>query len=241
MIGLELVAIALQQIGANFRAALYYSLPFIAYNSLLYAYNLLGFGNGLPAGGNPLIMLLKWACIVWPAVLWHRFILKNMSKAERLRGITKKLFWAYSWRFLLVGFLVILVRAVSVIAWRTGISGAENLGANSPADWNPAIYAFSILPFWIAYRLSLVLPAVALNEKITFRESWWLTASRRGEILMVAVFTACGIAASQTIFVVMLHNNPFLAIVTGFTLEWVIFMFNISILTTLYGQLKKGC
>jgi len=88
-------------------------------------------------------------------------------------------------------------------------------------------------------RMALVLPAVALNDRLTIGQAWQETSGQTGPIIVLALALA-----SINMVVPMVISFAFGDLVwINFALmglyQWFYFMLGISILSTLYGHIVQ--
>ena len=181
--------------------------------------------------------------VYWITVAWHRFVILD----EQPTGILPKLYlgsiWAYIWRLLVLAFVVGIV-VVLPLTFISGIIGGG--GKINIADYSEALQVGLVAVIFnmvgtaaFAYafmRYSPFLVAAAVGAPIraaTGREStYWakkpITLLAIGYAVMSLVTTFVGGGLSTGFWPVDL------AIVLA--LQWVAFMFTISLLTTLYQK-----
>ena len=100
------------------------------------------------------------------------------------------------------------------------------------------LYALAVVfVSYISFRLSIVLPAKALGSEMKIGEAWEHT--RRVSTALIAAVLV--IVVVQVVLGFLVEGLPdLLSIVIGLILDWVVLMFGISILTTLYGYCVEG-
>ena len=170
------------------------------------------------------------------AILWHRHGLTD-GKASR-PGI--KLVLAYLWRVLLLSLIQILISIVIVIPLLISLATGDG---ESPGPSLPAMllttFLAGLLLIWLSLRLSLVLPAAALGDRMGFAESWATTAPIVRPLWGVAALLAAlntllsgliGLIGAETPLVTLLIETP-IYIAQGLLI--------FSVLTTLYGLLVQ--
>lgn len=176
------------------------------------------------------LLIIQIICSIWMAINWHRFVLSEEAPNSYIPTWPGGRIGRYFVKSFLIG---ALGACVAIIAGML-------LGFVAAAMGGPSIF-ITIIPLvslaaivYVFYRLCVVLPGVALDVDITFKEAWGLTRKVAGQIflaavLMVAIFT--------------LLNNILLALF-GFGLigqllgglwSWALMIVGISLLTTIYG------
>lgn len=251
---------ALDSVLGNYKAALRISVPIFVLGLGLIALFSFDFwqtvlsGNGFGARAIlndqfgtvrviyiPLLIVIT--SLYWVTITWHRFIILN----ELPRGILPKLhlgsIWAYIWRLFVLSFVIGIVTALPLVILSSifGAGGKINIANYSQALANgPVAVIFNILGtifFTYAFlRYSPFLVAAAIGMPIraaTGREStYWA----RNDIFLMAAGYA---------FVTLVYALVGAGLSSGFwqidlaivlALQWVAFMFTISLLTTLYQK-----
>jgi len=179
----------------------------------------------------------------WVTVAWHRFVILD----ERPTGILPKLYlgsiWAYIWRLLVLAFVIGLVAVfpLALLSSALGGGGSINIADYSEAlQIGPIAVLFNMIGTTVfAYaflRYSPFLVAAAIGKPIkaaTGREStYWARKAifilAVGYAAMSLVYTFIGGGLSTGLWPIDL------AIILA--LQWVAFMFTISLLTTLYQK-----
>ena len=195
----------------------------------------------LPATNPGLIFLTVLATIVismiaycWAAVGWHRFVLLEefgFGVVPRWRGAEVR---AYLWRAFLVGLFAVAL----------GFAGLMVLGIvvtifPSTVAAFIAVSGFTLGLSWAITRVGLILPAAALGQEMSFRESWQATKPVSTDLLVPLFFIALGMTLLDQLVTVTFGNNPLGAIPSAL-LYWLQILLNLSLLTTLYGTQIQG-
>ena len=137
----------------------------------------------------------------------------------------------YVWRVSIVA-LIQMLAALPIVAFAGAIAVAVSTML--------AGLLAGILFFWIALRISLILPAAAMGQKMKIAESWsatapisgalWGLAAMLGLLSAVVALVVGNLAAPGSGASIWLQTASYL--VEG--------LISISILTTLYGHLVEG-
>ncbi len=182
-------------------------------------------------GGVALAAFAGLAGYVLTAIFWHRHVLLTGEARETALfpgiGVTM----GYVWRVILVA-IVQFLAALPILA----VAGAV---ATALSTLLAGLLA-GIVFFWIALRISLILPAAAMGRKMKIAESWnatapmsndlWGLAAMLGLLSAVVALVVGGMTAPGTGTNVWLQTASY--VVEG--------LISISILTTLYGHLIEG-
>lgn len=201
--------------------------------------NVGSFGTGQPsfAGGGFAIITLIVTSIAaaWIAVGWHRFILKSEYSGTWIPTMRRTIVLRYIWTGFLLGLLLVAVLVPVAIVSVLFVTLLKSSGT-------AVLPILSVLlASYVIYRLSLVLPAVAINDhentrkKLTFKESWRATAGISGALLLLVIVTVVPFGLFE--FVSSNLEFKFLALIWDFCAGWLQMMISISVLTTLYGLL----
>ena len=188
----------------------------------------------------PLLFSFAFAGIVslWTAVTWHRFILLNeppqnpFSKKNLLRMASY-----FKTLILLIIIIIPIFFVTSILSsFVLAIVITPPVGAKTILImilWATLFSAF----FWTIYlRLCPALPASALGEGVSFFDGYMET---RGATI---TFFIMGVAFTLTSmsFEFLLDKIPFHIIgrilIFEFLAAWLAFVFNLSLITTLYGH-----
>ncbi len=190
-----------------------------------------GWGVGLFIGA--FVTLTLWLFVFsWVAVAWHRFILKEEAPGL-LPPLRSDLVWPYLGRSILIALILILAAIPLGLVFGLIADGSQSLAMAGIVG-----ILMALVLGWIGTRLSLVLPARAVERPMTFGESWAATASASGAIFLVVLILSIVNVVLSGLFVMVLGDN----VVSGLLsliVQWFITMLGLSVLTTLYGNLVE--
>ncbi len=175
---------------------------------------------------------------LWVVVAWHRFVLLDEAPGPLLPTWRGDRILAYFIKSLLITALVFLAGVVMGIV-------VVAIGAVAHGSWpillplSLALYAVVVL---ISYRVSPMLPAVAIGEQMTFGDAWRATKGASDEILILAVESVIASAVISLPIYVLPANlvGSLLSMVWSAGVTWLTTMVGVSILTTLYGHFVQG-
>jgi hypothetical protein len=88
----------------------------------------------------------------------------------------------------------------------------------------------------IGFRLSTILPGVALGKHGTISDGWQATSGETGDFVVLSLAWLALAFVLGLIMGVLGSAIPALTILFQFVVGWVTMMIGISILTTLYGH-----
>lgn len=93
---------------------------------------------------------------------------------------------------------------------------------------------------FIFFRLSPILPAIALGKPLGFRAAWQATAGAAGTIAGLAGLMILGSLALQIPTMLSGDPNSLLSLVYSVVVGWFAMMIGITLLTTVYGHCVEG-
>lgn len=190
-----------------------------------------------PSFSGPYVIfgIVSGVCGLWIAVAWHRYVLTGEVGAGWIPKIHGGRMWYYFWNSVLIVLILavpLIISAFLVTSIAVSIQGA-----------NPDSVLFFILPaiaslplIFFFFRLSPLLPAAALGEKLKVTEAWRHTKGSSGTILFYLVFIGLLMALSNLILPSQFGDTTVVSVIYTITVGWVEMMVGISILTTFYGH-----
>ena len=195
------------------------------------------------------VLFMLWMFVVgWVAVTWHRYILLEVQPniLPTVKGLP---IWAYAWRvvklILLVMICVLPLHLFLNVFVPTTFGGSLFVDTSQPYNPSNSILeniisvAVSIGIGFLMLRWGPSLVGTALNNPLTFRESWRATNSISGGILRVsAALVILNVVLSQ-IALPIYAIGPIAGDLFDLLISWITTMLGISILTTLYGHVVE--
>ncbi len=188
--------------------------------------------TGAEATKVTIAMMAMLIALMWIAVAWHRFVLLNERPAGYLPQLSLQRLGRYAGRSVLIALLSLLIGMVLWLAFGTLFVGLFGL------TWltELLIVICVIVPvLTFLYRLSTILPGVAVDRDLGFADGWVATTGETPTILILAFLS--GVAA---IFLgsplALLPEGSILSLLWQVISGWVQMMISASILTTLYGH-----
>ena len=255
--GYQLLRHVVQQVFGNLRQAAQLTLA-------LFLVPLVGFvaltgGNpagisGAPGGGTVLgglvLVVVAIVAYCWAAVAWHRYVLLEELGNGLFPPWRGDRILSYFGRIIIVGIIVILavmggglvVGLVAAITQSLAVAVVLGIGLVFGASW-------------VATRIGLVLPAAALGERMTIRESWAVTRPVASQILLPLIVIALVVGVVQQLILVIfgqtvtvdvfgtMQEQVVLSVagqVVNGLVSWVQILVNLALMTTLYGNLVEG-
>lgn len=188
-------------------------------------------GPDISAGEGLVMFLLGLAALMaslWIAVAWHRFVLLGEMPEGWLPRWPGAAIPGYLWRSVLIGLAVALaalpVGAVAAVFLPPMLMLAVTVGVAS----------------YVFFRLSPILPAIALGEALSFRAAWQATGDAAGTMAGLAGLMILGSLALQVPTLLSGDPNSLLSLVYSVVVGWFATMIGISLLTTVYGYCVEG-
>ncbi|TNF20146.1 MAG: hypothetical protein EP318_12165 [Rhodobacteraceae bacterium] len=182
------------------------------------------------AGETFMILILGIAALcasLWIAVAWHRYVLLGEEPQGWIPRWPGGTILGYLWRSILLGLAVGLVLVpVIMLGLFLGpvlmLALAVGVGA----------YFF--------FRLSPMLPAIAVGREMGFKDAWSKTAGDSGTLVALAALMILGSLILQIPTMVSGDPDSLLSLVYTVVINWFATMIGISLLTTVYGHCVEG-
>lgn len=247
MNGIDIFGHSIRQVFGNFGAA-------VRISAILYIIQF-GFGvwlearlPAMPFGQfNPMavqdfpwgVFLLTYLVLavtgLWIAVAWHRYVLLSEEPTSIIPAFRGDRMLAYFGYSILIA--LIMIPVVVVLSFAVSLLLVPLLMSNGPNTFGFVVLGLLVyVPLIvIGYRLSVVLPAVALEENLGIGGAWERTRGTTGTILVLAIASAIGFFILGLPLIWMTAGSV-VAMVWSFVTQWIVIMVGVSILTTLYGH-----
>tara|TARA_B110000003_G_C16506265_1_gene479393 strand:- start:1 stop:828 length:828 start_codon:yes stop_codon:yes gene_type:complete len=203
------------------------------------------FGRSIPFESFPsfiwlLLFSLAFAGIVslWAAVAWHRFILLNEPPQNAFSKKNLLCMASYFKTLILLTIIIILIFFVTSILspFVLAIVITPPIGAKTILIMILLSTLFSAVFWTIFLRLCPALPAAALREDVSFFDGY--TETRGATItffIMGIAFTLASMSFDFLLDIIPVHLFALIQIFE-FVAAWLAFVFNLSLVTTLYGH-----
>jgi len=181
------------------------------------------------------------------AIVWHRFILLEEYPEGTIPYRSEFQIGQYFWVGVGISLLAVMVVGLvsGFIAMIVGPFFAGSMG--QPAGFGSIGGGLAvgilvgILIAVLYLRLALVLPALALGERLKMGQAWEISARYTGAIIVLAMMLAfinvvvpMGLSLASWFFL-----PGWLYVTLTLAYDWFYFMLNISILSTLYGHIVQ--
>ncbi|MEM1272472.1 MAG: hypothetical protein AAGF88_01575 [Pseudomonadota bacterium] len=183
------------------------------------------------AGRAFVLVILGAVLFSWVAVAWHRYVLTE-ELSPWLPPFSAGRTLGYLGRTILIG-LALFAALIPISLLFGGLLATGNFAVGLFFG-----IAVNMLMSWLFVRWALILPARAIDRKLTFRESWDATSEVSGEILVPIIGFAV-IFTMITQVLILLPSNPVFALLLA-AVYWIQTLMNLALLTTLYGNRIEG-
>ena len=194
--------------------------------------------GGVPQPDNPGLMLVfllvNLVTTAWAAVGWHRYVLREeygTGIVPQWRGQNIR---SYIGRLIVLS-LVLIAVAIVFLLFLVAIMAVSQSPTMAWFLSLGAMIGFS----WLIVRLGLTLPAAALGERLSLRESWAETRPVSTDILVPVVVLALAISIVSGA-VTAVFGTALVGLVLSALVYWVQILLNLSLMTTVYGMQIEG-
>jgi len=186
--------------------------------------------------GATLIMMYSGLMII---VTWHRYVL--LTNEARAAGLTPSAapIFSYLGRTLLIGLVLLVPSFILIGALGTTLIGVEDETALSPTTTGLGLIGLIVLG-WLGIRLSLILPAAAIEEPFGLMDSWQATAPLSLQCLYLVIGLSAINIGLGWVSGVFEDTAPILGTLINLIVSLFTTLLGASVLTTLYGHLVEG-
>lgn len=191
-------------------------------------------------------------CII--AIGWHRFMLRE-EIPDRFYVVRPE--WRlgrYFWNSFKIGFLVMLAMIPLMMILMIPFSTVSLDGWDPASGVSILLSAFllgqliiSTFATWMLLRMGMILPAVAVDRDMTIGDSFRLTRSISGQLVITAFFVVLlqFIPVILQQFAILFYGPTFVELswVTfpiNMVFSWVSFFVGFGVLTVVYGHLAEN-
>ena len=176
--------------------------------------------------GNVLLII----AMSWIAIAWHRFVLLEESSPQLFPNWNTARLFHYLGTTLLLVFLIAIGLALPLAVLSLLLSGA---GLNGLMPFFSL--GLFVCVYYFFFRAGLVLPAIALDKRLSFSESLQKTAELSNAIWGTAMIVV-GVSFAVAILLGALMPNNIFGVLANAVVQWFMVMISASLLTTLYGH-----
>jgi hypothetical protein len=146
---------------------------------------------------------------------------------------------AYFGRMLQIVAILIIPATLLLIAG--GIVAASLLQIGGHFAGMLALLLIVILPIGVLfYRMSPVLPAAAVGKPLGIGAAMTATSGSSGAIAVMMVIAAVTISVIESAMMALFPLGSTIGFVVDAVLQWLLALFGVSILTTIYGHYVEG-
>jgi hypothetical protein len=190
--------------------------------------------SGIPWFWLVIAILVSVITSLWIAVAWHRYILLEEEPGiiPEFRG--DRILSYFKTAVLIFLILIIPAMILIFISGAIAIPYGQNGGSTFVAEM---IVTVIVLPLTvIGFRLSTILPGVALGKRGAISDGWQATSGETGDFVVLSVAWSALLFVLGLVMGALGSAIPALTILFELVVGWVTMMIGISILTTLYGH-----
>lgn len=174
--------------------------------------------------------LLFFVAMSWIAIAWHRFVLLEEQSTQLFP------FWKASRLFNYLGKTLVLVFLIAIgLALPLAFISLLLQAAGLQSLMSLISLGLFICVYYFFFRAGMVLPAIALDKRMTFSESFRMTADVSGAIWGAAIIVV-GISLVAAIMLGSILPNNIIGVLANAIVQWFMVMISASLLTTLYGH-----
>lgn len=192
--------------------------------------------SGRMAGSMFLLTVAQILLGLWVAVAWHRFVLLEEQPGALAPGWNGAAIWRYfkagvTYTLVLLAVAIPLGVIAGLVLFPMMRAGDSGLGALALL-FGALVYMPTA---YVGYRIAPILPAAAVDRKLSLREAFYATGTSGASFIVLAVVT---IGAGWLIGLptaMLAQGSVHLALVWTAVVQWLSIMVGVSILTTIYG------
>jgi len=174
--------------------------------------------------------LIFFVAMSWIAIAWHRFVLLEEGSADLIPNFNISRLSTYLGKTIVL-ILIIAVGLVLPLMIATTIFRIAGLNAFLPL----VSLGLFVCVYYLFFRAGLVLPAIALDQRMTFSQSFAATQSLSKEIWGLALIIV-GLSFGTAVLLGSFIPNNIIGVLTTAVVQWFMVMISASLLTTLYGR-----
>lgn len=240
--GIQILAKSFRQVWQNRTVALRISLVWYGlYFALGYVSSMID-DKRIAAIPNLLFLITFFFGFSKIAVGWHRYVLRQ---DEPKKPVILERLWPVSdyVKMVLVLCLIIFLPMTWLVAVPFGALADYGIGTDDLFR-----LLLGIVAIWFFLRLGLVLPAIAVEEKLSFRESFGLTRTVAGPLFVTSALIMIMLSIPDLLFWPFTLFDETSALYATFdvlflpvdlVVIWINWMVCIGVLTVLYGHLYE--
>lgn len=174
--------------------------------------------------------LIVMLAFFWAAVAWHRYGLLAEQPEGFMPAMNGRLIWGYLLASLRIGLVFIgLLIPAGLILYLASFLGPGVVIAG-------ILFAVvMIILVVMVFRMSLILPAAAIDRPLTIRAALEATRGHFWHFVLLGIFTSLISQLGDSI-----SGAGIIGLVLFLLIQWFNFALGLSILTTLYGVLIEG-
>ncbi|WOI55957.1 hypothetical protein [Palleronia sp. LCG004] len=177
-------------------------------------------------------MVAYLLAFVWMAVQWHRYVLLGEIQSGIVPHWHGSASRAYLLRSIFLGLLTLVLAAVALFVSHFLVMAMPSAVATLVLN-----VAAMALVLTVIGRISPVLPAAAVNDRLSIGEAWAATAGGTGAILVSGVLLTL-LSFVPAILVAL--GLGIIAAVSSLAFQWLVTVLGLCLMTTIYGHYVEG-
>ncbi|WP_299670722.1 hypothetical protein [uncultured Roseobacter sp.] len=185
------------------------------------------------------VLVLGWMSF---AILWHRHALLEGAARTQVMRPGSAVYGLYFRCALMIGLIMVVLALGGGMA--VGIVSLILVTALGPALGQLAsVGVFMIFLTglsWVLLRISLILPAAAMGQPMTYSDSWQATQRIARDVFWTAVLLAILNTVMEQLAIGLATALPGYALIFDVTQLVISALLYVSVLSTLYGHLVQG-
>ncbi|MHA6262640.1 hypothetical protein ACXYMO_05520 [Arenibacterium sp. CAU 1754] len=174
--------------------------------------------------------LIVMLAFFWAAVAWHRYGLLAEQPEGFMPAVNGRLIWSYFMASLRIGlvFIGLLIPAGLILYMSSFLGPGAVIGG--------ILFAIVMIVLVVmVFRMSLILPAAAIDKPLTIRGALDATRGYFWHFILLGIFTSLISQLGDSV-----SGAGIFGLVLFILINWFNFALGLSILTTLYGVLVEG-
>ncbi|MBU2889688.1 hypothetical protein [Celeribacter halophilus] len=196
-------------------------------------------GDPAAVSGNGLMLLFiaNLAMVIgscWIAVEWHCYALEGKRPTSAFPSWNGKRILSYFFLSILIGIGIGMAVGLfaGVLFSLFGTMLSQSIGGLF------LIVVIGLPAVFMFLRISPVLPAVALGNKLSFGDAWNATKPYSASIFQAAILSIAALIVVQ--FVAPVFGSGIVGLLYELAVGWLLLMVNVSLLSSIYELSLKG-
>lgn len=196
-------------------------------------------GDPQAVSGKTLWVLLMTNVVMavgscWIAVEWHRYVLEGKRPTSAFPSWSGGRVWGYLMLSIVIGIMV----GLAVVVFATVLLSLFGSILTQTFGGLFVIVLIGLPAVFLFFRISPVLPAVALGQKLSIGEAWQATKAHSAVIFQAVILAIALLIVFQ--FIAPVFGGGILALLYELLAGWFLLMVNVSLLSSIYELAMRG-